>query len=135
MRLDALLVSFALSLFLTVDWALAAPGPRSEPSSRALHVPILRREPPKRTDAEWGIWAKQQKQFLEAKYGGPSNTKRSSGENLCARFFTSLPVCTSVAHIDLGLSIRTLTRGELTVRMYSCCHALTVAVSAATMAQ
>ncbi|KAI9451913.1 aspartic peptidase A1 [Lactarius psammicola] len=82
MRLDALPVSFALSLFFTVDWALAAPGPRSQPTSRGLHVPILRRAPPQRTDDEWGIWAKQQKQFLEAKYGGPSNAKRSSGENL-----------------------------------------------------
>ncbi|KAH8991661.1 acid protease [Lactarius akahatsu] len=82
MRLDALPVSFALSLFLTVDWALAAPGPRSQPSDRSLHVPILRRAPPQRSDTEWGIWAKQQKQFLEAKYGGPSTAKRSSGENL-----------------------------------------------------
>ncbi|KAH9074853.1 aspartic peptidase A1 [Lactarius deliciosus] len=35
-----------------------------------------------RSDTEWGIWAKQQKQFLEAKYGGPSTAKRSAGENL-----------------------------------------------------
>ncbi|KAH9039286.1 acid protease [Lactarius pseudohatsudake] len=82
MRLDALPVSFALSLFLTVDWALAAPGPRSQPSDLSVHVPILRRAPPQRSDTEWGIWAKQQKQFLEAKYGGPSTAKRSSGENL-----------------------------------------------------
>ncbi|KAH9167398.1 acid protease [Lactarius sanguifluus] len=82
MRFDALPVSFALSLFLTVDWALAAPGPRSQPSDRRLHVPILRRAPPQRSDTEWGVWAKQQKQFLETKYGGPSTAKRSSGENL-----------------------------------------------------
>jgi len=82
MRLDALPISFALSLFLAVDWAQAAPGPRSQPSSRGLHVPILRRAPSQRSDTEWGIWAKHQKQFLEAKYGGSSNAKRSSGENL-----------------------------------------------------
>lgn len=82
MLLNALPVSVVLSLFLTVDWALAAPGPRSQPSSRGLHVPILRRASSPRNDTEWGVWAKQQKQFLEAKYRGPSNAKRSSGTNL-----------------------------------------------------
>ena len=97
MRLDVLPLPFVLTLFLTVDWALAAPGPRSQPSSRSLHVPILRRAPPQRTPTELGVWAKQQKQFLEAKYGGLSNVKRSSGENLYATFYFPLPV---VAYID-----------------------------------
>ena len=87
MRLDVLPLSFALSLFLAVDWAQAAPGLRSQPSSRGLHVPILRRAPSQRSDEEWGIWAKHQKQFLETKYGRSSKAKRSSGENLCAIFF------------------------------------------------
>jgi hypothetical protein len=82
MRLDALPLPIVFSLLLTVDGALAAPRSRSQPSSRGLHVPILRRASPQRTDTEWGHWAKQQKQFLEAKYGGSSNVKRSSGENL-----------------------------------------------------
>jgi cathepsin D len=83
MRLDTLPLPFVLSLFLTVDWALAAPSPHSQPSSRALHVPILRRASPQRTDEDWGLWAKKQKNLLETRYrGGPSNAKRSSGENL-----------------------------------------------------
>jgi cathepsin D len=83
MRLDALPLPFVLSLFLTVDWALAAPSPHSQPSSRGLHVPILRRALQERTDDEWGSWAKKQKLFLEAKYRTrSSNAKRSSGENL-----------------------------------------------------
>lgn len=89
MRLDTLPLPFVLSLLFTVDWALAAPSPSSQLSSRALHVPILRRAPPQLTDDEWGSWAKKQKQFLEAKYRGrSSNAKRSSGENLCARFYS-----------------------------------------------
>lgn len=93
MRLDALPLPFVLTLLFTVDWALAAPSPHSQPSSRGLHVPILRRELPLLTDDEWGSWAKRQKQFLEDRYrGGSSNAKRSSGENLYARFIHLLPV-------------------------------------------
>jgi len=92
MRLDALPVSFALSLLLSVDHALAVPASRDQPSSRGLHVPILRRAAGQRNDTEWGVWAKQQKQLLEGKYGRPSTTttKRSSGYNLCARAFFCL---------------------------------------------
>ena len=97
MRLGALPFPFVLSLFLTIDGALAAPGPRSQPSSRSLHVPILRRAPPQRTHTALGVWAKQQKQFLEAKYGGSSNVKRSSGENLYATFYFTL---LAVAYLD-----------------------------------
>ncbi|KAI0251412.1 aspartic peptidase A1 [Lactifluus subvellereus] len=84
MRLDALPVSFALSLLLSVDHALAVPASRDQPSSRGLHVPILRRAAAQRNDTEWGVWAKQQKELLEGKYNHPSTTttKRSSGYNL-----------------------------------------------------
>jgi hypothetical protein len=87
MRLDTLPLPFVLSLFLTVDWALAAPSPHSQPSSRALHVPILRRASPQRTDEDWGLWAKKQKNLLETRYrGGPSNAKRSSGRTCTPDF-------------------------------------------------
>ena len=94
MRLDALPISFALSLLLSVDHALAVPAsqPRDRPSSRGLHVPILRRAATQRNETEWGLWAKQQKELLEGKYSRPSSTttKRSSGYNLCARAFFCL---------------------------------------------
>ncbi len=85
MLFDALTVSFALHLLLGTDFAQALPSPPSSPS-RALHVPLLRRAVPQRNDTELGLWAKQQKQLLEGKYGGPSTTKRSSGTNLCVSY-------------------------------------------------
>ncbi len=97
MRLDAFPLTFSLALLLCIDHALAAPSPSSpdeqqqqrSTSSRSLHIPILRRAPPQRNESELGLWAKQQKEFLEAKYGPPSGppgtTKRSTGYNRCAR--------------------------------------------------
>jgi hypothetical protein len=88
MLFDALTVSFALHLLLCADVALASPTLRrsESPSSRGLHIPLTRRAAPERNDAELGLWAKQQKELLEGKYGRPTNTntKRSSGYNLCA---------------------------------------------------
>jgi hypothetical protein len=93
MRLDALPVTFSLALLLCVDYALAAPSSpddlhqqRDASSSRSLHIPIVRRALVQRNDTELGLWAKQQKQFLEAKYGAQSSgssSKRSTGTNLC----------------------------------------------------
>jgi cathepsin D len=85
MLFDALTLSFALHLLLG-DFAQALPSsPTRLPSSssRSLHIPLLRRAVSQRNDTEVGLWAKQQKQFLENKYGGSSTTKRSSGTNLC----------------------------------------------------
>jgi hypothetical protein len=84
MLFDVLTVSFALHL-LVGDFALALPSSPRSPSSpsRSLHIPLLRRAVPQRNDTELGLWAKQQKQSLESKYGGSSTTKRSSGTNLC----------------------------------------------------
>ena len=85
MLFDALTVSFALHLLLG-NFAQALPSsPRSPTSpSRSLHVPLVRRIVPQRSETEFGLWAKQQKQLLEGKYGGGSSiTKRSSGTNLC----------------------------------------------------
>ena len=84
MLFNAITVSFALHLLLG-DFAQALPSlPRSQSSpTRSLHIPLLRRAIPQRNDTEVGLWAKQQKQLLESKYGGSSTTKRSSGTNLC----------------------------------------------------
>jgi cathepsin D len=97
MRLDALPVTFSLALLLCADYALAAPSSpdhhqqqrdaASSSSRRSLHIPIVRRAPVQRNDAELGLWAKQQKEFLEAKYGGQrsgsKSSKRSTGYNMC----------------------------------------------------
>lgn len=94
MRLDALPLTLSLALLLCVDYALAAPSSsdhhqqRDAPSSssRSLHIPIVRRAPVQRSDTELGLWAKRQKESLEAKYGGHpsgSNSKRSTGFNMC----------------------------------------------------
>ncbi|KAI9510043.1 acid protease [Russula earlei] len=89
MRLDALPLSLVLSLLIrvSVDHALAAPSWLGQPSSlpsRGLHIPLLRRAVARRDDDELGRWAKQQKQYVEAKYGRPGSTtsKRSTGYNL-----------------------------------------------------
>lgn len=113
---DALTVSFALHLLLGSNYfALALPSSRSSRSpgtpSRSLHVPLRRRAEPQRNETEFGLWAKQQKQALEGKYGGggSSNTKRSSGTNLCVlRFF---PFKNILLTFDAGSSTKTLTRG------------------------
>jgi cathepsin D len=86
MRFDAFQPSLALSLLLTVGHALAVPTSHDQPSSRSLHVPILRRAARLRNDTEWGLWAKQQKEFLEGKYNRQQTMKRSSGYNSCAPF-------------------------------------------------
>lgn len=95
MLFDALTVSsFALHLLL-VDFAEALRVPSPAPPAvtppplpnRSLHIPLLRRAVPHRNESEFGLWAKQQKQLLESKYGHPthSSKKRSSGTNLCVR--------------------------------------------------
>ena len=83
MLFDVLTVSFALHLLLG-DFAHALPSSPRSPSSQSLslHIPLRRRAVPQRNDTEFGLWAKQQKQLLEGKYGGSSTTKRSSGTNL-----------------------------------------------------
>ena len=87
MLFDILTVSFALHLLLG-DFAQGLPSSPISPSSpsHSLHIPLRRRAVPQRNDTEFGLWAKQQKQLLEGKYGRSahsSTTKRSSGTNLC----------------------------------------------------
>ena len=118
MRLDTLPLTFSLALLLSIDYARAAPSPPDQlqqrsASSRSLHIPITRRAATQRSEEELGIWAKQQKELLEGKYGRPSapNTKRSTGYNMYA------PTHVISTHSPLtrtptpGLSIRTLTPG------------------------
>ncbi|KAI0050942.1 acid protease [Auriscalpium vulgare] len=71
----------ALSILCAND-ALAAVAPHAVRASE-LHIPLMRRAPTQRTDAEWGLWAKHQRAILAAKYSGASPArKRASGYNL-----------------------------------------------------
>lgn len=49
-------------------------------------MPLKKRAPPARTEEEWGVWAKNHREGLEAKYGNPKHDKRATGTNLYARF-------------------------------------------------
>ncbi|KAH9971726.1 aspartic peptidase A1 [Lactifluus volemus] len=134
MRLDAFQPSIALSLLLTVGHALAVPTSRDQPSSRSLHVPILRRVADPRNDTEWGLWAKQQKEFLEGKYNRHQITKRSSGYNLIVNqnidssYFGSIAIGTppvafdvilDTGSADLWLAASTCTQGCNNIQTYA----------------
>ncbi|THH11877.1 hypothetical protein EW146_g7899 [Bondarzewia mesenterica] len=69
----------ALALLISASDTLARAAPRAP---RELHVPLVRRAPAQRTAEEWGLWAKEQKNVLEVKYGGAQTQKRASGMNL-----------------------------------------------------
>jgi hypothetical protein len=115
MRLDALPVTFSLALLLCVDLALAAPSspdpqqqrsPSASPRS-SLHIPIVRRAPTQLNETELGLWAKQQKQFVEAKYSqhpGSRSSKRSTGYNMCVlrvlSFFDVERISLTVDNVD-----------------------------------
>jgi len=89
MRFDVLPLSLALTLFLSVDYALGAPSSHdqrsTEPSSsRGIHIPITRRVAPQRNDADPDKWV-EQKHYLEVKYGvrpGGASGRRSEGYNM-----------------------------------------------------
>jgi hypothetical protein len=149
MCLDALPFTFLLVLVfcISVDYAQAAPSSpdlqqRNPPSSttRSLHIPIIRREVGQRNETELGIWAKQQKQFLEVKYGQPpwgSNSKCSTGYNLCVLVssFASPWKCvtqTPTRIIDQNLDSRYVYLTMLTMTAHCI---LIVTICAATTAQ
>ena len=69
-----LLATLLLSLFLETT---AAPHPPA-----GLSTPLKRRGPPARTPDEWGVWAKNHRLGLEAKYGKKQHDKRGTGTNL-----------------------------------------------------
>jgi hypothetical protein len=63
-------------------------------------MPLKRRGPPARTTDEWGVWAKNHRLGLEAKYGNKQHDKRGTGINLLtnmngdASYFGSLAIGT-----------------------------------------
>lgn len=74
--LSSLPLSLVILLFVSHP-VIAAPS-----APQGLHVPLLRRSSRVRTAADWGVWAKVQREKLSAKYGGPHHSKRSTGTNL-----------------------------------------------------
>ncbi|KAG5638560.1 hypothetical protein H0H81_011906 [Sphagnurus paluster] len=74
--LSSLPLSLVILLFVSHP-VIAAPS-----TPQGLHVPLLRRSSRVRTAADWGVWAKVQREKLSAKYGGPHHSKRSTGTNL-----------------------------------------------------
>ena len=53
-------------------------------STAVQSMSLRKRSPLHRTEEEWALWAKNQRDILITKYGGaPSLQKRSSGTSLC----------------------------------------------------
>lgn len=83
-------LSFVAAMAL-VSLSLQACAAPKEDSSASTPPPApgfsmaLKKRAPARTPEEWGIWAKNHRAGLEAKYGNPhrSNEKRGTGTNLC----------------------------------------------------
>ncbi|KAF9482635.1 aspartic peptidase A1 [Pholiota conissans] len=84
--------------------------PQAETSrSGGLTIPIKKRAPSPRTSDEWGVWAKSQREGLEAKYGNPGKTRRATGTNLLTNqnadssYFGSLAIGTPPAAFNVIL--------------------------------
>ena len=84
-----LLATLLLSLSLETT---AAPQINNPPAG--LSTPLRRRGPPARTPDEWGVWAKNHRLGLEAKYGNKRHDKRGTGTNL----FVSQPPLFILVH-------------------------------------
>ena len=70
----------SVALALSLSWPVfAAPQVKS---SAGQVMSLKRRSPSDRTMEEWGVWAKNHKAGLEAKYGAGQPQKRSTGTNL-----------------------------------------------------
>lgn len=72
--------SFALSLSYFVISTAAFATPQIG-TAAGQSIPLIRRAPPIRTSTDWGVWAKNERDALTAKYGG-TLAKRSTGTNL-----------------------------------------------------
>ncbi|PBK99083.1 aspartic peptidase A1 [Armillaria gallica] len=77
--LSSLPLCFALLLCASSD-VFAAPQPK--PAGNGLSMNLHRRRPSYKSKAEWGQWAKNNREMLMTKYGASIPQKRSSGSNL-----------------------------------------------------
>lgn len=63
--------------------AQASAAPQSTTGSVAGQTMVLKkRAPSPKTMDDWGVWAKENRENLEAKYGNDSLRKRGTGTNL-----------------------------------------------------
>ncbi|KAJ7836957.1 aspartic peptidase A1 [Mycena leptocephala] len=91
-------------LALLVSDAFATPTP--QPNGISMN---LRRRVHSRSAEDFGVWAKNHRAGLTAKYGGRTSTKRSTGTNLItnqgfdASFFGSLAIGTPAVSFDVIL--------------------------------
>ncbi|KAF9266781.1 acid protease [Marasmius fiardii PR-910] len=77
------LLALPLPLLSLVVAVHAAATPRTPIPKPGESIQLLRRAPQAKTQDEWGTWARQNKQLVEAKYGiSAHNEKRSTGTNL-----------------------------------------------------
>lgn len=80
-----MLSPFVVDLALLLSAATASHAVMVPSSATAgQSIPLHRRTPPSRTEEEWGIWAKDHRDRLIAKYEGEQGKpqKRNSGTNL-----------------------------------------------------
>ncbi|KAF8972676.1 aspartic peptidase A1 [Flammula alnicola] len=74
---------FAVILLSLSLQTSAAPQADNAPNAPAgLSMSLKKRAPSPRTPEEWGIWAKNHREGLEAKYGNTRHEKRGAGTNL-----------------------------------------------------
>lgn len=97
----------SVALALSLSWPVfAAPQVKS---SAGQVMSLKRRSPSDRTIEEWGVWAKNHKAGLEAKYGAGQPQKRSTGTNLITNqnsdssYFGSLAIGTPAVSFDVIL--------------------------------
>jgi cathepsin D len=68
-----------------LDSSAVFAAPQTGASNTAGQVMSLTRRrpgPPSGTAEDWGLWAKNQREILQSKYGVPTVARRASGENL-----------------------------------------------------
>lgn len=73
-----------LSLLSLFNNALVFAAPRPSLTTSNQIIPLTRRSPgpTNGTYEQWGLWAKNQRELLQTKYGGQKVQKRGSGYNL-----------------------------------------------------
>jgi cathepsin D len=71
-----------LSLLLISNNALISAAPQPGPIGKSIGLSRRRPGPVNGSFEEWGLWAKNQKEILQSKYGGQKVEKRTSGMNL-----------------------------------------------------
>ncbi|EGN95223.1 hypothetical protein SERLA73DRAFT_187569 [Serpula lacrymans var. lacrymans S7.3] len=100
-------ISLTLTVLLSIS-SDAFAAPRSSFALPGQSIPLVRRSQHQKNATEWGIWAKNERENLMAKYGAAPQ-KRSSGTNLITNqnadssFFGSVAIGTPAVAFDVIL--------------------------------